>query len=471
MKYLLIITGSLLLVSCSKFREDFLNVKKDPRVSSPSTIADYQALLDNGNNNVEPDAWMNIQMSDGFGIISGDECYLTPQVLGSLAASLTLYKNLYLWDKTIYLPSHDLTRDDWAKAYKRIFYCNMVLNGIDKVGYAPSEKTAFDNVKGSGLFFRSLNLYALAQQYCKPYNEATAKTDPGLPLREDYDVSVKSYRASLFDTYQMIIRDLEIAVPLLPDRPLVKYRPSKPAAWLVLARTYLQMENYEKAGHYAGLALDSWPDLVDFNGLANTGTYVFRPDDGLTNPEIFFYCYTANSLFTTSRINVDTVLLDSYAEDDLRYNIYYAYRPASNNINFTGGYSGSSAFFSGLAADEAWLTRAECLARAGKTNEAMNDLNHLLQYRYDRNSFVPLTAADAEQALRLVLEHRRKELVLRGTRWADLRRLNKDPRFAVTLVRIKADGQRIDLPPNSPLYVLPIPEAEIDITGMEQNPR
>ncbi|MGI8583213.1 MAG: RagB/SusD family nutrient uptake outer membrane protein, partial [Chitinophagaceae bacterium] len=64
----------------------------------------------------------------------------------------------------------------------------------------------------------------------------------------------------------------------------------------------------------------------------------------------------------------------------------------------------------------------------------------------------------------------RKELVFRGQRWFDLRRLNKDPRFAKTLTR-KLNGKITELPANDPRYTEYIPLDVIGFTGMQQNMR
>jgi len=52
----------------------------------------------------------------------------------------------------------------------------------------------------------------------------------------------------------------------------------------------------------------------------------------------------------------------------------------------------------------------------------------------------------------------------------DLRRLNKDVRFAKTLTRA-INGQTYTLSPNDPKYVMPIPIQEINTSGIAQNPR
>jgi len=71
--------------------------------------------------------------------------------------------------------------------------------------------------------------------------------------------------------------------------------------------------------------------------------------------------------------------------------------------------------------------------------------------------------------LNKILTERRKELLMRGLRWTDLRRLNKETAFATTLSRI-VNGTTYTLPPNDPGYVFRIPLSVINFTGIEQNP-
>jgi hypothetical protein len=116
------------------------------------------------------------------------------------------------------------------------------------------------------------------------------------------------------------------------------------------------------------------------------------------------------------------------------------------------------------------LTRAECRARAGQLSGALSDLNTLLAKRWKTGTYVPLQAATAEAALSLVLAERRKELVARNMRWADLRRLNGDPARQVTLART-LNGNSYTLEPGSRRYVYPIPAEEVRLGGLEQNER
>lgn len=100
----------------------------------------------------------------------------------------------------------------------------------------------------------------------------------------------------------------------------------------------------------------------------------------------------------------------------------------------------------------------------------MQDLNALLAKRWKTGFFIPFSAGTADEALAIILQERRKELIFRGLRWSDLKRLNKEPRFAVTLKKTIGEKEYI-LPPNDNRYLFPIPSSVIEMTGIQQNPR
>jgi hypothetical protein len=125
--------------------------------------------------------------------------------------------------------------------------------------------------------------------------------------------------------------------------------------------------------------------------------------------------------------------------------------------------------FSGLATDEVYLIKAECLARTGNYTQAMNVLNQLLVTRYKSGTFVPIVAANAQEALDTILAERRKELPFRGLRWSDLRRLNLEGRNII--VNRFVNGENYELLPKSNRYVLPIPENVKVLGQVEQYER
>lgn len=129
--------------------------------------------------------------------------------------------------------------------------------------------------------------------------------------------------------------------------------------------------------------------------------------------------------------------------------------------------------FVGITTSELYLIKAECYARNQMVEEAKEVIKTLLDKRY-KQAFVMPTIYDSESILKFVLQERRKEMVFRGVRWSDLRRLNRDDRFAKTLHRSVVKGTDTlwySLPPNDVRYTYLIPQEIIQFTGMIQNKR
>lgn len=124
-----------------------------------------------------------------------------------------------------------------------------------------------------------------------------------------------------------------------------------------------------------------------------------------------------------------------------------------------------------LLSNAGYLIKAECEARLGKEDEALKTLNKFLVTRWETGKFVPFTDIKGEQLLRLILEEREKQLLFRsGIRWSDLRRLNRDSRFAKALNR-KIGDKTYELPPNDLRYTFLLPYDVVEMSGLKQNPR
>ena len=437
---------ALSLSSCSKF----LDAKPDDKLSVPTNIPDLQLLMDDyfTMNNKYPYAQE----------LTADNFYLET---ADWKAQEPLYRGLYNWRK------NDQTLDQWTAAYEAVLSANVVLDNIDDVEHTISEQAAWNNLKGTALFFRSLYFHGLAQVFAMPYNRNTASADKCIPLRLNADYTQVSVRATTEQTYQQIITDLQQAIALLPVTPTIKSRPSKPAAYGLLARVYMDLQEYAKAGAYADSCLQLYKRLMDYNTLdAAADAPIARFND-----EVIFEAVSTNiSPLSPAVCRIDTTLYNSYDVNDLRKEVCF------NNTGYTsfkGDYRGRGSdngnVFAGIVTDEMYLVSAESYARAGSTAKAMEMLNGLLVKRWRTGTFVPLTAVDANAALHKILTERRKELLFRGARWADLRRLKDEPQFSVTPVRV-LDGQTFELLPNSPRYALQLPSSVIEMTNMPQNP-
>lgn len=453
-----VLFSSCLLCSC---RREWLDVKASKTLTVPTALKDFQSLLDLSGTIMNASAIP-------LGEIAADGHYVTESAWTTATSSAA--RNAYTWSNN----EPYLNVLTWAFTYQRILRCNIVLDGLKNVSVSsPVEKRELDNIKGQALFSRADAFHMLAQIYAKPYNAGTANADLGIPLRLGSDITEKSTRASVRGTYDQIINDLKEAEHLLPIVPVAPTRGSMPSLYALLARVYLTMEQYDSTLKYSDLSLKLYDKLLDFNNLATNKTFIGGFNTDPANPEVIFHStiYTSGmSGFLTTNYLVDVQLYEMYDENDLRRDLYFR-RDLDGTIRFKGNYFNStSSIFVGLATDEVLLMRAECYARKGNTQLAMNDLNLLMKNRW-RNTvpFVDFVAADKDAALEIVLRERRKELILRNTRWFDLRRLNMDNRFKVTINRT-IGGKNFSLEPNSFRYVFPIPEDIISISNIPQNP-
>lgn len=443
-----VISLILCLFSCSKF----LDKKPDQKLTTPSTLKDFQAILDYY-------ARIN-QFSPGAGEASADNYYLSTSDYNAM--SLDAERRLYSWQNDFVLKTFP---NDWSYSWDNVFRANTVLDNLASVPRTTDNAAEWDNVKGQALVLRAKCFWQIAQVWCNAYDPATSSADLGLPLRLNGDFNHPSVRASLEDTYQAILSDLTAAIPLLPSTPLHVMRFARPAAHAMMARTLLSMRKYEKAGLYADSCLQLYNTLLDYNSLSSAASFPFPR----FNAEVIWesFCFLHEQLYS-SNAKVDSVLMASYAVNDLRRSLFFK----SNNNGtyaFKGSYEGGDNLFDGIATDELYLVRAESRARQGDKTGALSDLNTLLAKRWKSGTFVPLVAADATSALALVLQERRKELFFRCLRWSDIKRLNKEG-AGIVLKRV-INGQEYILPPNDPRYALPIPEDIITLSGMQQNPR
>lgn len=432
----------LFLSSCTK---GFLDKKPDKSLLVPTTVSDFQAILDNYNTmNVVP----------GLSTIASDDYYLPGQAIKSL---LPVQQNSYLWKSDIF---EGQTASEWNTPYKQVFYANVVLDGLsagDDLDTAASNK-----LKGSALFYRSFAFYNIAQVFAPPYNAKTAVSLPGIPIRLTSDVNVKVGRGNLFDTYQEIVKDLTAAYPLLPAKAASKNRPCKAACAALLARVYLSMGDYTNAEKTADKCLSVANTLFQFSDLDRNADFPFPDPLPNDNKEVLFYdAFISYGFFNRGKILVDSSLYRSYDKNDLRKPLFF-YEIGTTGVIYTG--------LLGISIDEQYLIKAETATRRGDVVTGIRFLNDLLQTRYVAGTYQPIEASDQNSALKIILMERRKELVGRDLRWTDLRRLNNDPSIAVTLKRV-IQGDTYTLTPNDNKYVFPIPSDEIQRSGIEQNPR
>lgn len=447
----LLLASIVLLLTGATGCKKYLEAKPDKQLAVPGTLEDLQALLD----------FSPVVSNDpGCTEVSADNYYLNTASYHAL--TLDGDRRMYTWEKDEIFQT---TVNDWSDLYKRIYYMNTVLETLGGIVRTNANATNYDNVKGQALLLRGKSFLSLVTIWAKVYDAATAATEPGIPLKVSANFTEVSVRASLQACFEVLLSDLKASAALLPVKPLHVTRPSKPAAYGYLMRACLYMRDYAMAGKYADSCLQLQNVLLDYNLLNAAASFPIP----LFNSEEIMHCSTAPVQLIQSEAIIDSLLYQQYDANDLRKSIFFKANGGGTYI-FKGTYDNSWADqFTGIAADEVYLTRAECAARAGNVQAAMDDLNALMVKRWKVGLFVPFNAATAAEALQIILTERRKELLMRGIRFMDLKRLNKEG-AGIVLKRI-VDGKTYVLPPNDLRYALPIPERVIVLSGMVQNPR
>ncbi len=438
---------SLCCQSCTKF----LDEKPQLSAATPDKEEDLRALLDF-------ESQINLYYP-GLIELGTDDYYLNNDTYNNMLAS---FQEAYRWDKEM------ITTDVayWRACYNTIMIANIVLEGVERLKPIKNK-----DIEGEALFVRGLAHFYAAQLYCPLYNKAV-DSPFGLPIRLTSDFNVPVTRATVHDTYKQIIDDIKGAIPYLRDQAAEINRPGKRAAYAALARIYLSIADYEQARYYANECLRINADLMDFNTIDAKLNYPITPK----NVEMIYYGSTisGSAALNSSRARIPMEVYNLFDANDLRKLIYFKSVNATEYA-FKGYYSGRSAtYFAGFANDELFLIRAECNTRLGATEAALVDINKLLEHRIRKGSFTELKLSDPKDLLLFILNERRKEMLFRGVRWSDLKRLNLEPNHAVNLVReVTTNGEtkRYELPANDARYLYPIPAEVISQSNIEQNPR
>ncbi|QOW10162.1 RagB/SusD family nutrient uptake outer membrane protein [Kaistella flava (ex Peng et al. 2021)] len=437
--------ASISFIGCN----DFLDERSDLKLAIPETVEANQALIDNYN-------VINFDFATS-GETSTDDFYLAEDDYNGLIYEEQ--KRLYMWKSDHVSPTID-AGNDWFYCYQGIYYANSVLYNLEKYNLNGNEA---NNVRGQALALRASRYLDGAQLWCLAYDKSTSEAKLGLPLRLDPDMNYVSERSTLEETYQQILKDLHEAVNYLPVNSLSVSRMSKPAALGLLSRTYLFMGDYSNSLKYGLEAISYKSSLMNYNNLEVNSNY---PISNINAEIIFRSSMRYETHLLPAKINLE--LYNTYNDNDLRRKIFFR-KSNTGEILFKGNYNEYGGLFNGISTNELLLNISECYARLGDANSGINYLNDLLKTRWITGKYITITANNSQIALQKILDERRKELLMRGLRWSDIKRLNRDG-AGIVLTR-NLMGETLTLPPNDLRYAIAIPEEVVKLTGMKQNER
>lgn len=438
-----------ILSSCNSFLEE----KPDIKMVVPKSLNDAELLIND-----------YLTMNNGYplyGEWGTDEFTVTNENFDGVMNMDQ--RNIYTWKDEVYT---DIVQ--WQRPYKVVYNANQVLEILDNLGDIDSDAKS-KNFSGIAHFYRAFAFQQLSEVFAPAYQNSTANTEMGIPLRLKPGIDEVSVRATLEQSFDQIIRDYKIAANQLPLNETINGRPFRSSAYAGLARAYLYMGDYQMAYTYADSCLQTHNELLDYNNLRASDDLPFDK----FNVEVLFAAVSVNSgPMSLNNGLVDSTLYKSYTNNDLRKVIYFRKNVyPQDTYGFKGNYDKAIAtVFLGLTTSEMYLIKAEAAVRLGNITEALKALNTLLKKRHDKNNYVAVTEINPDDLLPLILLERQKELLFRGRRWSDLKRLNLDPRFKKILTKV-VHGIGYKLEPNNRKYAFRLPDPVVTIGKIPQNIR
>lgn len=443
-RYFSLLICTKLLSSCT----GFLEIKPDAKMVIPNSLEDCELLLNDYST-------MNMKYPN-YGEVASDNYFLS--ATSWTAISDIDERNVHIWsDEPI------VSTTQWQGPYKAIYQANQVLSVLQKLKDQGDMKWKICNA--SAHFFRAFAMQQIMDVFTLPYQKNTASITLGIPIKLTPNVDDKSVRSTLEETCRQIVSDYKASILELPVHALNNGLPSKASGYAGIARLYMNMQEYNLAYLYADSALQLHSELLDYNTLDATENLPFQR----FNKEVIFPATTPSSYaLGQSYARIDHDLYAMYEDSDLRKKLFF--RTMTDGQAFKGSYDNTLAgLFVGFTTAELYLIRAESAVRTNRFTQANVDINFFKSKRYDHNS-IAISDLSQDELLETILKERRKELIFRGVRWSDLKRLNQQSEFGKVLSRA-IGGKSYILEPKSLKYAILIPEIVIQESGMFQNLR
>ena len=424
----------------------------------PETLADFEAMIryEYGNHRVDVNQAL---------ILLNDQ-WVSPSSL----SYYPLYEANYFWDESadrVALNNSDETT--YYASYSAINAFNLIIsNALTSTEASESEQK---EVWAQAKVLRAMTYFNLVNYYADTYEAATASEKLSVPLITSADVNAAYTQVTIQEMYDFILTDMEEALPYLPEVATTVLHPNLGTAYAFYARVYLQMNNYDKALEFANKALGENDMLFDWTA------YYEANKDLITNPDSYIrtaspmgfdyvenYSYRHGSTYySSSEKSQTTERAANFEQGDARFLSRWKLRTVGADTYYYGTLQGYFNY-GGITTVEVYLIKAECLARSNDLDEAMDVLNTVRKTRILQESYSDLTAANTAEAMAKIIQTKRNELILTLIPFCDIRRLNHEGSYTITLSKV-VDGNTLTLAPGSHMWTMPFPQGAIDNPG------
>ena len=397
----------------------------------------------------------------------------------------------------------------YASLYGVINSCNYLLDNIDRVRANTNSDTELDQLEqyeGEARFARALAYSELIKCYCKAYDsDEQAANELGVVITEHYKGNEPQKRATLKESYEFVLKDLDKATEYLKvdedeegdlyDMPYF----TEFACHALRARVSLYMHRWDDAIKYASKVINSKRYFMASctQNIGSISMYDYQWQEGKSTEGIWKVEFTLNSYggalgtvfsnYNYATYRPDYVpakwVINSYDNNDLRVssifrNVTTGYEHALNWPMLIK-YMGDSDFRRNnilhvhrptvLRLSEQYLIRAEAYAMKEEYTKAGKDISTLRTARY--STYGGNTALSKSNAMDVIEAERVKELYMEGFRLNDLKRWHKgfkrdiNDQPAANFVQSSLKVEKDD-----PLFVWPIPQHELEAPGSEIEP-
>lgn len=444
--------------------------------------------------------------------------YLTllPDVQCDLVYAVNGYSNnlgdIWRWD---ILATNGQIEAVYGSLYSLIGNCNFVLENAAKLMPTLVDDEDVDhleNLCGEAYFARALAYSELIKLFCVDYkNDEDAKGQLGVVLRTSYYKEQPIERSSLYDSYQLVLADLDKAAGYLAldedydpayDGYLYNYSTyfNEYTVYALRARVALYMRKYEDAVKYSSKIIDSkMYTLSSVNAEYSAGVsyYDLMWQNDLSTEVIWKIGFTSSNYggalgsvffnYDYYSYKPDYVpaqwVLNLYAQTDGRYNAFFrtattgyshgltwplVYKYWGNQDLYAEAQLLNTSMPKVFRLSEQYLIRAEayCNLETPDYSKAGRDISTLRAARYTSGSSAAL---NADNAMEVIEEERVKELFMEGFRLQDLKRWGKG--FERTPQdQSLSNGSSLKVTADNPLFVWPIPQHEIESPGANIKP-
>lgn len=340
-------------------------------------------------------------------------------------------------------PTQTNTRYFWYINYKIINNANTV---IEAAGKLANPDAATQQLIGECYFLRAFCHFNLVRIFAKPYTHDPASA--GIILRTSVADPAQKARATVAEVYQSIIADAEKGAEMMTASRGVQYA-SREAAWALLSRAYLYMDNNDKTIEYSDKVITS-PRFT----LTNATTFQTLFANAMGGSEtIFCVAHTqvddkgkfgsiASMIYSDGNSGwgeefASKSLRDSMSDhpEDVRWKYIVKLDNGSGGVALKNGietyyiskysFQGGSPTLSSpimFRLSEMYLNKAEAEAKKNLPNNALDDVDMIRQNRGLEGALYNRVLPAGRTALDVVLKERRIELAFEGHRVYDVYR-------------------------------------------------